>query len=83
MTIIPSTCKEEGYTLFECICGNSYITNYTELKEHSYGEWNIVTEPTDETEGYKYQICIECNYKNEEVIPSNAHVHNYSIMTPT
>lgn len=36
-TIVQGTCKEEGYTLHECSCGDSYKDNYTPKKSTHSG----------------------------------------------
>ena len=78
ITIIESTCKEYGYTLYECDCGYSYQTIHTSLKEHSYGEWVVMENPTDTENGLQQRVCSACGYVNEEIIPSNNHEHSYS-----
>jgi uncharacterized protein YkwD len=46
-TIIKPTCTEQGYTLYECKCGDSYKENYTEAS-HSWTDWVITKDPGTE-----------------------------------
>jgi len=57
-------------------CGKSYGS----YEEHSYGEWETVTEPTESSDGLKQRSCSVCGDVEEEVIPKieHDHVHNYS-----
>lgn len=38
-TVTKPTCTEQGYTTYTCdICGDSYVTDYTEATEHSFSD---------------------------------------------
>lgn len=49
-TQVEPKCLEQGYTLFECICGNSYKDNYVDELGHDFGDW--------------YEINTSCNIKD-------------------
>ncbi len=45
---------------------------------HSYGEWVIITQPTEQSAGLKNQTCEVCEFINEQVIERLEHTHKYS-----
>ncbi|MCQ2576461.1 MAG: hypothetical protein MJ162_06925 [Treponema sp.] len=45
--------------------------------KHSFGEWTILKEATEETEGLKERSCSVCGYKVVEKIEKLAHVHTF------
>lgn len=55
----------------------------TDAAKHTFGEWNIITNPTEESKGEKDRICSECSHKEIAEIPPLNHVHSYvSHVTP-
>jgi hypothetical protein len=55
----------------------------TDAAKHTFGEWNIITKPTEESKGEKERICTDCSYKEIAEIPPISHVHSYvSQITP-
>lgn len=50
----------------------------SELADHCFGEWFIVSYPTEYTEGWQERFCIECGYRDEEGVPKLEHVHRFS-----
>ena len=64
----------------ECECGEK-----TDLSIHTFGEWVIIKEPTEQTAGSKKQVCSICGYESIVEIPKLDHVHNYysEIIKPT
>ncbi len=57
----------------ECSCGE---INYIEA--HTYGEWIIVQEATEDSNGLREHYCTLCGYIQSEVIPKLAHIHSFS-----
>ena len=49
----------------------------TDAAKHTFGEWNIITNPTEESKGEKDRICSECSHKEIAEIPPLNHVHSY------
>ncbi|MBR4972100.1 MAG: hypothetical protein IKY59_03915, partial [Oscillospiraceae bacterium] len=41
-----------------------------EPMDHPYGQWEIVTEPTEETPGEKLRVCTACGDEEREEIPA-------------
>ena len=59
--IVASTCKDKGYTAHVCsVCGDEFFDNYTELSDHTPGEWTVTVPPTTENEGVKALYCSVC-----------------------
>ena len=81
---VEATCTEQGYTVYTCECGETYKDNYVPAKGHSFGEWQVVTEATEEAEGLKERVCA-CGEKETEVLPKLEHVHKYTstVVEPT
>lgn len=46
---------------------------------HSYGEWRIVVEPTNETYGVKKRVCSRCGKTETEAVQRKEALTNYSI----
>ena len=46
--------------------------------EHTFGEWTITTQPTEEAEGSKERECSVCHYKATETIAKLAHTHTFA-----
>lgn len=57
---------------YECECGE-----VSGMKLHDYGEWVILEEATEKTEGKKERVCADCGYKEEAAVPVLGHVHSY------
>ena len=54
-TVEKPTCTEQGYTIFTCSCGESYIGSRTEAKGHTYTA--TVKNPTCTKQGYTTFTC--------------------------
>ena len=56
-------------------CGCSDV----ELKktEHTFGDWTITKEPTEEAEGSQEKSCSVCEHKVTEVIEKLEHTHTF------
>ena len=60
-TTIAPTCVSYGYTEHLCsVCGDRYVTGYTEAKGHTF--LDVLVEATPESIGYTRHICIVCDY---------------------
>lgn len=69
ITRVEPTCTKDGYTLYECSCGETKIDDYIPKKGHTFGEWKTVTEPTQTSVGLRERVCTVCNEKETEEIP--------------
>ena len=70
-TVVSPTCFEEGYTLHECSCGESYRDNIRAKLSHIFGGWKTIKEPTATETGLKQRTCTRrgCGYQEIEDIP--------------
>ncbi len=66
-TVAP-TCKEGGYTINTCSCGESKPTNEKAALGHKFGEWTVKTEPTETADGLKERVCEICKELEQEKI---------------
>lgn len=64
------TCTTEGVMTYTCDCGDTY-TEVIPATDHSWGEWVVVTQPTNYQEGLKQRACSSCGDRQEEIIPAN------------
>ena len=83
--VVAPTCTEKGYTKHTCECGDTYNDSEVDAKGHSYGEWEVVEEATEEETGLKERVCSVCLNKETEVIPVLEHTHSYKdkVVDPT
>ena len=49
-----------------------------QVHEHTFGEWEITKEATEESEGSKKQVCSVCKYEKIETIDKLEHTHKFS-----
>ena len=73
---VEPTCTEQGYTVYECRCGDSYKADYVDALGHDMGEWTVVNEPTCTEEGLRQRACSRCDYVETETIPVIDHTHS-------
>lgn len=77
-TIAPD-CHNFGYTRYTCQCGYHYLDDYT-LKAHSFGPWEVVTQPTPETPGVSRAVCTLCG---AEITREDAYIPPETTPAPT
>ena len=76
--VVAPTCTEKGYTKHTCECGDTYNDSEVDAKGHSYGEWVVVKEATEEAAGSKERACSVCGNKETETIAKLDHTHKYT-----
>ena len=63
--VVAPTCKEKGYTVMICECGEEEITNYTDITDkHIWGEPNYDNAATCLENGYITETCTVCDKVN-------------------
>ena len=74
--VVAATCTREGYDIYTCTCGDSYITNRIQAKGHSYVK--NVTPASCTEQGYTTYTCA-CGdaYRGDFVQPAHRYV-NYT-----
>lgn len=71
-TVVPPTCKENGYTLHKCDCGYEHRDNFTPVAQHSF----VVVEqtaPTCASGGIRKLRCTSCGEEIVENLPPLSH----------
>ena len=67
-TVLPGDCSTWGYTLHSCSgCGHSWTDTFTP-PFHVPGEWKVVTEAANGTDGLKQKNCTVCGLLLEEAV---------------
>ena len=71
-TVVSPTCKENGYTLYKCECGNEHKEAFTPVVPHKY---EIVSEvaPTCTQEGERNFRCKVCGEELKSPLPALSH----------
>lgn len=82
-TVTHPTCTEQGYTTYICECGDSYVDNYVDARDHNYGEWYEVTAPTCTEDGLERRNCIRCDAFETNVISKLGHSYGSVTTAPT
>ena len=59
-TVVTATCTEDGYTQFQCACGDSYRENEVQAKGHNY---QVVS---NNAGGYSTFTCKTCGHSYRE-----------------
>ena len=55
-----------------------HTTEVSGKAEHTFGDWKVTQEPTEEAEGTKERSCTVCEYTVPEVIEKLAHTHKFA-----
>ncbi len=71
-TVQAPGCETFGYTQHTCAtCGYTYTDSYR-LKSHSFGPWEVVTEPSAQADGQSRAVCTACGaetYRVDTYVP--------------
>ncbi|MEG1743871.1 MAG: hypothetical protein RR246_06860, partial [Clostridia bacterium] len=69
--VTQATCKENGSTKYSCKNCDSSVTkkDIPKTTDHKFGEWIIVKEATDVSEGQRKRVCSVCGEEVFETIP--------------
>ena len=70
-TIVAPTCEESGYSIFECACGENYISNYTNALGHKFTNYVYDNNATYEQDGTKTAKCDRENCNATKTVIAN------------
>ncbi len=70
--VTDPTCTAKGYTTYTCVCGDTYVSDETEMIAHDYAE-TIVKEATCKENGEKNFTCKACGDTYTDVIAKLSH----------
>lgn len=60
--VVEPTCVSEGYSVYTCLCGDSYTADPTPVSDnHDY--FTVLIPPSTAAEGYTRHICRDCGYE--------------------
>ena len=59
-TVVAPTCNDDGFTIYNCSCGEKYTDDFVEKTGHKPGNWEIMDQPTCESKGSRAQKCSVC-----------------------
>lgn len=84
------TCGQDGTITYQCTDGENATCNHSATNpgtktvttayatgEHTWGDWEIVKQPTETTTGLKTRFCTVCAQTEEETIPATGPEHEY------
>lgn len=67
--ITEPSCTEPGFTTYICnTCKEQFVDNYVQAKGHQYGEWQLTTQATPDTQGSQCRTCLQCKNVETQVI---------------
>lgn len=67
------SCTQDGTAVVRCVdCGITLSQSVIAAPGHSMGDWYIVTDASAQAHGLKRSECANCDYYEDEVIPSSA-----------
>jgi len=69
--VTAESCTTAGYTTFTCSCGDTYTEAGPAATGHSWGAWEVTTEPTDRAPGVETRSCTACGEVETKEIPKN------------
>ncbi|MCI7563689.1 MAG: hypothetical protein MST09_01775, partial [Spirochaetia bacterium] len=68
--------KDETYHWYAATC--EHTTEVSGKAEHSFGDWTVTKEATEEAEGSRARSCTVCGYTATEAIEKLAHTHKFA-----
>ena len=71
--VTAATCTEDGYTLYQCGCGDSYTADEAQAAGHSFGAWTTVTAPSCTERGEEESLCETCGERKTKSVPATGH----------
>ena len=83
-----ATCTENGLTEgSRCLICGEWFEEQEEIPAtgHTYGDWIVDVEPTEEAEGLQHKECANCDDIVEDILPTLSHEHSYTpvVTAPT
>lgn len=67
------TCTEKGYTLYNCLCGDSHTADYVDATGHAYTP--KVTAPTCTKKGFTTYTCVCGDAYKDNYVDETAHIY--------
>jgi hypothetical protein len=68
--VTDPSCTQKGFTIHICtVCEHTFVDTYTQITEHTYGEWTEVKPATWWEEGIQFRKCADCVEEQTQVLP--------------
>ena len=67
VTVVDATCEAEGSETYTSVYGEVVVR--LAIADHNYGEWTLVTEPTETEVGSAERVCSVCDDKEVVEVP--------------
>ena len=82
-TVVPPTCTEQGYTLYQCECNKSYQDEHVAALGHSFTNYTSNNNATCTEDGTKTAVCDRngCNVVDTIADPDTALGHSFTNYT--
>lgn len=76
-----ATCTQDAQRSLYCLtCGDVLQTQTVTATGHSFGDWSVMIEATEQTEGLEKRFCSDCNAFEERKIAKTDHIHTPETM---
>ena len=79
--VIEPTCKDKGYSLYVCDCGDVRKDDYMDEIDHLYESKEILKNPTCTQSGEERLVCSFCNEQKVESIDKIDHIYDQQVVT--
>ncbi len=76
---VSPTCTEEGYTIYQCQCGERELRDPVKAYGHSYGAEKVVA-PTCSEQGYTQRVCSRCEHAEKSAYTNATGAHRFSLV---
>ena len=73
VTTVGSTCLQDGYKIYDCVCGYSETGDYVTAKGHELTEYLQIYESDCVNKGLAYLKCKNCAFYEEIILPLRQH----------
>ena len=80
--VITPACTSEGYTIYTCDCGDSYIDSIIAPIGHNY-TLSSIAPPTCDNHGYTLYVCTNCGDSYAEDVEASGHEYATSTTPPS
>ncbi len=75
---VSATCTEDGYTIYECSCGDREIRDSVSAYGHTYGSSSLIA-PTCTEKGYTQRVCSRCKHAEKWAYTDATGVHIFTL----
>ena len=79
--VIDPTCTSDGYTVYACECGDSYVSDKVAANGHNYSK--STTAPTCNSDGYTTYTCACGDSYVSDKVATNGHQYSAVVTVPT